>query len=354
MISLQSRFEGSLLGGACGDALGYPVEHKSYSAIIAKYGENGIQAMSIDESGEALITDDTQMTIYTAQGLIHALKHNSSSDEMVVEVHKSYLRWIGSLLHNQPELTDLYRALYSADELLHNDLLESGENRGLDKKMCRGGSTFTALLSGNRYSTSNPAPEGVRCGTIMRSAPIALCCYRNPELAFSVGCECAALTHGDPTAYLSAGVMCMLISHLLSGMEMREAIDHSLQYLGKQPNSTLLLHVLQKGVNLAQSPSLRPIDDIKQIGKGWRADENLSIVLYCCIRFDKNVKDALLACVNHDGDSDSVAAVCGNVMGAYVGRGGLPEEFVNHIQFKDLLVRQANELLRGSEIVGKS
>ena len=354
MISLQSRFEGSLLGGACGDALGYPVEHKSHKAIISKYGENGIQAMELGDIGEALITDDTQMTIYTAQGLIHAFDHNFSSSGMVSEVHKSYLRWIGSLLHNLPELTELYHDLYSKDELLHNDLLENGENPGLDRKMCRGGSTFTALLSGNRYSTLNPAPEGVRCGTTMRSAPIALVCYQKPELAFSVGCECAALTHGDPTAYLSAGVMCMLISHLLSGMGMREAIDHSLQYLEKQPNSTKLLAVLQKGIKLAQTPSVQPIDDIKQIGKGWRADENLSIVLYCCIRFDKNVKDALLACVNHDGDSDSVAAVCGNVMGAYVGREGLPDEFVQHIQFKDLLVHQANELLRCSEIVGKS
>ena len=344
MISLESRFEGALLGGACGDALGYPVEHKVHSQIVSIYGENGIQKMEVSDTGEALITDDTQMTIYTAQGLIHAAENNCGFSETVSEVHKSYLRWIGSLLHNELEIAQLYQSLYPGKDLLYNNLLEKEENAGLASKMCRGGSTFTALLSGNKYSPSNPATEGVRCGTTMRSAPIALYCYQNPELAFSLACECAALTHGHRSAYLSAGVMCMLMSYLLSGMEMREAIDTTLAYLEKQDNSSSLLGVLRKGIALAESPCPKPVEDIQKIGLGWRADENLAIVLYCCVRFGKNIRDALIACVNHDGDSDSVAAVCGNVMGAYVGREGLPEEYVNCVQFKDLLVSQANRL----------
>lgn len=41
-ISRQDKIRGSLLGGAIGDALGYPVEFMSYSQIKSKFGENGI------------------------------------------------------------------------------------------------------------------------------------------------------------------------------------------------------------------------------------------------------------------------------------------------------------------------
>ena len=210
-LSLESRAIGCLLGGACGDALGYPVEHKKLEKIYEVYGENGIQAMKV-EDGIAKITDDTQMTIYTAQGLLHAISKKCDYDGYIREVHLSYLRWLTSLLKNEEEMICLYNGLYLPSELKENDLLADGKNIGLDKKMCRGGSTFDALLSGERYSVSNPPEEGIRCGTIMRSAPIGIFCHNNPELAFRLGRDCGVLTHGVPSAYLAAGFMCMLLA----------------------------------------------------------------------------------------------------------------------------------------------
>ena len=335
-----SKILGCIIGGACGDALGYPVEHKKLWKIIELYGEKGICEMVL-ENGIAQITDDTQMTIYTAQGLIHAMQKQENYEGFVKEVHLSYLRWIISLLHNKEEMVSLYSSMFSENELAENDLLD---NEGIDVKMCRGGSTFSALLSGNRYSPSNPAPEGVRCGTIMRSAPIGIFAYQYPELAFRLGSDCGALTHGDPSAYLAAGFMCMLLSYLLQGCELEKSIYDCLDYLQKQDSYQTLFQVLMKAINLAKSPSKKAIDDIQCIGLGWRADENLAICLYCLLRFRTNVKEGFIACVNHDGDSDSVGAVYGNLAGAYVGLECLPAEYVNHVQFKELLMRQATFL----------
>ena len=342
MASVLSRIRGSLLGGACGDALGYPVEHKTIDAIRELYGETGLREMETC-NGVAMVTDDTQMTIYTAQGLLYAGKKHCDYGNTVREVHKSYLHWIASLLPAEDVLSR-YESMYPREELERNELLENGANPGLDKKMCRGGSTFRALLSGKLYSVSNPADEGVRCGTTMRSAPVAIYCYKNPSLAFRLGRDCAAITHGYASAYLAAGVMCMVIARLINGSEMEEAIEESLDYLKTQKDGEELYAVLRKGVDLSRHPSEKPLDDIQTIGLGWRADENLAIAFYCCLRFGRDVKSALLACVNHSGDSDSVAAVCGNMLGAYVGEEGLPSEFVESIQFKELLCQQANSL----------
>jgi ADP-ribosylglycohydrolase len=73
MNRIQDRIRGSLIGGAIGDALGYPVEFiNSYTGIQYRYGERGITRLDIEQkSGKAVISDDTQMTLFTANGLLY-------------------------------------------------------------------------------------------------------------------------------------------------------------------------------------------------------------------------------------------------------------------------------------------
>lgn len=64
------KYRGCLIGGAVGDALGYPVEFMSYDAIKEKFGDVGITEYVLKD-GVAEISDDTQMTLFTATGLLH-------------------------------------------------------------------------------------------------------------------------------------------------------------------------------------------------------------------------------------------------------------------------------------------
>lgn len=66
-----NNYIGCLIGGAIGDALGWPVEFDSLSDIKQKYGQDGITDLEI-VNNKAEITDDTQMTIFTADGLLKA------------------------------------------------------------------------------------------------------------------------------------------------------------------------------------------------------------------------------------------------------------------------------------------
>ena len=69
------------------------------------------------------------------------------------------------------------------------------------------------------------------------------------------------------------------------------------------------------------------LDDkaIESLGEGWVAEETLAIALFCAIRHLDSIEDAIIASVNHSGDSDSTGSVCGNIMGAIYGYEHLKE-----------------------------
>lgn len=71
MTSKNDKIRGCLLSGAIGDALGYAVEFQRESQIFSRYGKDGITEYDLDKkTGKALISDDTQMTLFTATGIM--------------------------------------------------------------------------------------------------------------------------------------------------------------------------------------------------------------------------------------------------------------------------------------------
>ena len=81
---VNDSIRGCLMAGAAGDALGYTVEFISRNAIIAKYGKQGIHRFELDSNGKALVSDDTQMTLFTANGIL-------------MGVTRGYMRGIGGI-----------------------------------------------------------------------------------------------------------------------------------------------------------------------------------------------------------------------------------------------------------------
>ena len=74
----QDQIRGSMIGGAIGDALGYPVEFLSEREISYTYGPSGITDYVL-RRGKALISDDTQMLLFTANGMLVAETRESMS-----------------------------------------------------------------------------------------------------------------------------------------------------------------------------------------------------------------------------------------------------------------------------------
>lgn len=67
-MELKERVLGCMVGGACGDALGYGVEFLRLREIKEKYGRDGITELL---ESPAKISDDTQMSLFTANGLLY-------------------------------------------------------------------------------------------------------------------------------------------------------------------------------------------------------------------------------------------------------------------------------------------
>ena len=90
-ISRPERILGSLLLGAIGDALGAGVEFMSLSEIEELFGPEGTTDFTPFYGHDAAITDDTQMTLFTAEGLIRAAA--DGTDPIKEGVWSAYQRW---------------------------------------------------------------------------------------------------------------------------------------------------------------------------------------------------------------------------------------------------------------------
>src|SRR4051812_43270945 len=71
-IDYRARVRGCLLGGAGGDALGSPVEFMNLDAIRAAYGPRGLTDYAPAYGRLGAITDDTQMSLWSVEGIIRA------------------------------------------------------------------------------------------------------------------------------------------------------------------------------------------------------------------------------------------------------------------------------------------
>ena len=86
---------------------------------------------------------------------------------------------------------------------------------------------------------------------------------------------------------------------------------------------------------------------IRQIGKGWVAEETLAIALYCVAKHFDDFEKAIIASVNHAGDTDSTGAITGNILGAATGYAALPEFFKTDLELHDVILEIADDLYNG-------
>src|SRR6185437_11517812 len=100
------RCRGCLLGGAVGDALGAPVEFLSIDQIHNRFGPGGIRDFAPAYGRVGAITDDTQMALFTAEGLIRAAVREAGRGvcHPPTVVHRAYVRWLTTQGYNAPKL----------------------------------------------------------------------------------------------------------------------------------------------------------------------------------------------------------------------------------------------------------
>ena len=321
---VKDRIRGCLIGGAIGDALGYAVEFVGYQDIVAKYGENGITKFDLfpywkEGSGKAEISDDTQMTLFTAEGLLNGMKQSGFPDWAVKD---AYIDWYYTQYPSQKEGL-AFTSLRDNPRLCHR---RAPGGTCLDA--CR------AIIDGMEVVNDSKG-----CGGIMRVAPIALLSaalqtndgrgYADYEVAIMAD-NIAGLTHKHPLGHLPAALLAVLLDRIL-WIDSQSVLQNfgrlvvdSLDLIKTLFSSTgeadmfLLRHLVIESLNLADSSIPTP-ECLNRLGQGWVAEETLAVALFCAKRYINDPEQAIIASVNHDGDSDSTGSVCGNIMGAIYG-----------------------------------
>lgn len=378
------KYRGCLLGGAAGDALGYAIEFDREEAIAARYGSRGIRDYQLDERGLAPFSDDTQMTLYTANSLLCSLAalstqasggaQASSSAPVSSDTHAAggtqasggapapapatmpspaalatyapaqmaqfYVEWMYTQVSPYP-LAEPKAWISSLPELF------ASRAPGVT---CM--NACEAMANGAKAVNNSKG-----CGGIMRMAPVGLIntCpgFSGVELQ-RLGAQLAELTHCHELGWMPAGVFAHIVSLLArdEASSVREAATQALNTLPEAfPNAHYLgqlQELLRYTLRLADS-DIPDLEAIHALGEGWVAEEALAIGLLCSLRHEDDFAGAITSAVNHGGDSDSTGAIAGNIVGAHLGLAGIPQRYLEHLELRDTISKIADDLFTGPQ-----
>ena len=349
MNTLQDRIRGSLIGGAIGDALGYPVEFiYSFEGIQARYGERGITRLDtkqhwLDETeqvGKAVLSDDTQMTLFTANGLLNAKRKGIL---LKYGICRAYIEWY---LTQVGRWSNKYKDCWIA------------RVPELNKRRAPGNTCMSTLNA--IYSGREPMNNSKGCGGVMRVAPIPLYALAEGRMTITdsdrLAGDAAEITHQHPLGYIPAALVAHIIYRLAENESpsrndfecyIHEGVEAIKALFPQYPyDANYMGELASKAIELADN-NKSDVENVESIGGGWTGEEALAIALYCAVRHFDSFENALIAAVNHAGDSDSTGAVTGNILGAAIGYEAIPQFYKDDLEMHDLILHMADDLYRG-------
>ena len=157
----------------------------------------------------------------------------------------------------------------------------------------------------------------------------------------------AELTHGHPAAREASVLLASLIWEIVQYRQQRcgsleEAVYHCCQGGSKA--------LLKKAVDLALNHNVSDLDGIHQLGEGWVGDEALAIAVFCAVRYQNDFAAGIRAAVNHKGDSDSTGAICGNILGAWLGEEAVEKAFdLKQLELSEVTKTIADDLFLSAQ-----
>lgn len=350
--SHASRIHGCLLGGALGDSLGYAVEFDDISTIRSKYGPEGLLDFAALDGSH--FSDDTQLTLYTVDGLLEALEWANSGvgADTNACLWLAYLRWLATQGVPVPEAAPFQPPRWiDAHEVLHH-------------RRAPGNACLSGLATGEMGTFYRPVnPDSKGCGTVMRSAPFGLIPYIEATAVYKLSADAASLTHGHPAARQGAGVFSLLIHALATGSGLREAaevalgqLDAGVLHKDEAPDPDVVAR-LEAALRLSRAGELLgPEELVEALGQGWVAEEALAVALYAVLATapdpsaaaadpQAHFRAAIALAVNHSGDSDSTASIAGNILGTFYGEQCLPADWLEALEAPEVIRGMASRLV---------
>ncbi len=352
------KIRGCLVGGAAGDALGYTIEFSRENEIFSRYGKSGITEYEINKlAGKAVISDDTQMTLFTANGLLVGDTRGRMRGIRGwprVYVARAYADWLRTQEMTFEESRKESSRPMKAPSSWLLDVPQLFKRRAP-------GNTCLAALKYGKPAGDDFIKEHLNnskgCGGVMRVAPLAL---NYSDLSIDKldyeGAQIAAITHGHSLGYMPAAVLTHIINRIVFSEK-----EMTLKEIVKEAESTTeavfkgdkhlkeLIDLIDLAVELSENDD-SDLNNIHKLGEGWVAEETLAISIYCALKYQYDFSAGIISAVNHKGDSDSTGAVTGNILGALLGYDVIEDKWKTDLELLDVILEMADDLCHGCQM----
>ena len=336
MNSKVAAYRGCLLGMAVGDAMGYPVDKKSWDEICEDYGPNGLLGYDL-VNGTADITSYTQIAAFVCNGLLlGAIRGNPDKYSKFMAL--GLREWAKSQqFRGAAEKTFCWLAQVPV----------------MRRRFCVDTRMLDALSRDVLGTPEAPVFQSPFPGALTAGIAVGLC-HEVARLESSqigrLGAEAVACTHGDPEAFLSGAFLAYSIAGILYNPQVspatlfcRAAEAVCQQFSEAFPQANALKEKVEKAIVLTKDPELTPLAAMTLLGCST-ASECVAGAVYACTIHMANFDEAMIVAVNHSGRSSAVGAIVGALMGARLGADALPEFYLESLETADILNELAEDL----------
>ena len=343
MNDREQNWRGCLLGLAVGDAMGYAVDRLSWEEISRDYGPDGIRGYDL-VNGYADVSSHTQIAAYTACGLLMGMTRGQRLGRVA-----PYVRYAELAMREWNQAQHIRRL---PDRVICwvSEVEELRRRRCLDTRMLdtlNREQLGTLATPCNAYDTPGCLGAAVAAGAFF--APERMEAYAVGAL----GAESVALTHGDPTTFLSGAVTAYIVAGILQDPEtsLREHFLQATEVVAAQfgekyPQAETLKRRLHRATLLASNTLMPPRDAMEHLGCTTFA-ECLAGAMYTCLVAEKDFDSAMVLAVNHSGRSAGVGALTGAFLGARLGADTIPNFYLEGLECLQVLAELAEDLMEG-------
>ena len=338
MVNRQQAVLGCLLGMAVGDAMGYPIDKKSWAEISEAYGPNGLLGYDLMDS-TADVTSYTQLAAYACNGMLLGACR-AHFDRYIRYVQLSLREWAKAQQFRAvaektycwlPQVPELRRRLcmdMRLQDSLRKETLGTPENP-----------TY-------RFDTPSSMTLAVAVGILFNPD------RQTPEAMRRLAIESVAMTHGDPDTFLAGAVTATAVASILHDpaaplkKHFTAACDAcDAQFIDTFPGITRVTDRMRQAIALAEDPTLSSLAAMTMLGC-YTGAECVAGSMYAALICPDSFDDGMIASVNHSGFSAATGALTGAFLGARLGAEALPEFYLESLEAAPWLEELATDIVR--------
>lgn len=340
MEQRESRVRGCLLGLAVGDAMGHPIDKKSWDEIAEAYGPNGLLGYDLMDGG-ADVTSYTQFAAYACNGMLLGACRGH---------HDRYTRYIAMSLREWAK-GQQYRGV---PEKTYCWVAQVPELR---RRLCMDTRITDAL---RRETLGTPEkPVFLNDGPGMLTVAVAAALLydpakQTPRQLRRLALEAVALVSGDKLNMLSGAFIATAVASILQepavplSRHYSAACEALQEEYADLPETKLVVSKLQYAMELTRDPELTPLAAITLLDCRTGV-ACLAGSVYASMIHPANFDEGMIVSVNHSGFSAATGALTGAFLGAKLGAEALPEFYLESLDAAPHLDELARDLVLGRQ-----